>query len=234
MNTKKTHIVVVLDRSGSMGSIARPTVEGFNTFLNEQKNAEGEAYITLVQFDDRYEENYRFLPVAQANELVLGENFSPRGSTALLDAIGKTIEDLHEELKGEDVVFVIITDGEENASRTYTREAAMRMIETKEKEDGWSFLFLAANQDAIRAGGSIGVKGANAMTFDASTDGVTNMYMSFSANIASYRSAKSGMTGSVGENGISGTAAAAVKDILSFSKEQREKTKADESDNSGQ
>ena len=172
-----------------MASIGQSTVEGFNTFLNEQKNAEGEAYMTLVQFDDRYEENYKNLPINQAGELVLGENFIPRGSTALFDAIGKTIEDLHKELEGDDVIFVIITDGHENASRTYTREAVMKMIETKEKE-GWSFLFLAANQDAIQSGGSIGIKGSNAMTFGTDAASVTNSYMSVSANIKSYRNAK--------------------------------------------
>lgn len=207
---KKTQIVVVLDRSGSMATIGKSTVEGFNTFLNEQKNAEGEAALTLVQFDDRYEENFKNLPIEQVTDLVLGENFVPRGSTALFDAIGKTIEDLHEELKGEDVVFVIITDGEENASRVYTRDAVMKMIETKETE-GWSFLFLAANQDAIKAGGSIGIKGSNAMTFGTSEESVTNSYMSFSANIASYRSAK------LKDQSV-------TMDLFSFSDKQREES----------
>lgn len=186
MNTKKTDIVVVLDRSGSMQSIGKATVEGFNTFLNEQQGAEGEATITLIQFDDRYEENYKALPINEAGPLLLGENFIPRGSTALLDAIGKTIEELE---TPNDVVFVIITDGEENASRTYTKEAINKMIETKEKE-GWAFLFLAANQDAIAAGGSIGIKSGNSMTFGTDDISVTNTYMSFSKNISSYRSAK--------------------------------------------
>ena len=94
----QTEIVVLLDRSGSMASIGQATVEGFNTFLNEQKNAEGEAFMTLVQFDDRYEMNYQSLPVKDATPLILGENFIPRGSTALIDAIGKTIDELNEKL----------------------------------------------------------------------------------------------------------------------------------------
>jgi uncharacterized protein with von Willebrand factor type A (vWA) domain len=113
---QQTEIVVVLDRSGSMRSIDKATVEGFNKFLDEQKNSDGEAFITLVQFDDRYEMNYQSISVKDADALVLNETFIPRGGTALLDAVGKTIEELKTD---RDVVFVIITDGDENASKTY-------------------------------------------------------------------------------------------------------------------
>jgi len=184
----QTEIVVVLDRSGSMGSIAPATVEGFNKFLNEQQNAEGEAFITLVQFDDRYEMNYQSVPVKNVSPLILGESFVPRGSTALLDAIGKTIEELKTE---RDVVFVIITDGEENASKIYKREAINKMIETLQKEDGWKFIFLAANQDAIKAGNSIGIQTANSMTYAATAAGADSAFMSVSSNMSKYRSAKS-------------------------------------------
>ena len=204
----QTEIVVVLDRSGSMSSIGKSTVEGFNTFLNEQQNAEGEAFLTLVQFDDRYEINYKSTPIKEANPLILNETFVPRGSTALLDAIGKTIEELETE---RDVIFVIITDGFENASTTYKREAIMKMIETKEKE-GWNVLFLAANQDAIAAGGSIGVKGGKSMTWGTDDISISNTYMNFSANITNYRSAKlSGME--------------VTEDSLNFTEEQREESK---------
>lgn len=193
-NTDKqneTEIVVVLDRSGSMGSIATATVQGFNDFLNEQQNSEGEAFITLVQFDDRYEMNYQSVPVKNAQPLILGESFVPRGSTALLDSIGKTIENLKTD---RDVVFVIITDGEENASKTYKKEAIMKMIETCEKEDKWKFVFLAANQDAIKTGSSIGIKGSNSITYSATTAGASRVFQTVSNNMTLYRSAKfSGM-----------------------------------------
>jgi uncharacterized protein YegL len=104
---KQTEIVVVLDRSGSMQSIAGSTVDGFNTFLNEQQNAEGEAFMTLVQFDDRYEVDYKSVPVKDVSPLINGETFKPRGMTALLDAIGKTVNELETD---RDVVFVIITE----------------------------------------------------------------------------------------------------------------------------
>ena len=87
----QTEIVVVLDRSGSMEAIGKATVDGFNTFLKEQQNAEGEAFLTLVQFDDRYEIDYKSTPIKDVNPLILNETFSPRGSTALFDAIGRTM-----------------------------------------------------------------------------------------------------------------------------------------------
>lgn len=204
----QTEIVVVLDRSGSMSSIGQSTVDGFNTFLNEQQNAEGEAFLTLVQFDDRYEMDYKSKPIKEVNPLILNETFVPRGSTALFDAVGKTIEELETD---RDVILVIITDGFENASTTYKREAIMKMIETKEKE-GWNVLFLAANQDAIQAGASIGVKGGKAMTWGTDDISISNTYMNFSANITNYRSAKlSGME--------------VTEDSLNFTEEQREESK---------
>jgi hypothetical protein len=118
--------------------------------------------------------------------LILGENFKPRGGTALFDAIGKTIEDLNTD---RDVVFVIITDGEENSSREYKREAIMKMIETQ-TEAGWKFLFLAANQDAIKAGGSIGIKASNSMNYSSNDNSTINVFNSVSQNMSKYRSAK--------------------------------------------
>jgi uncharacterized protein YegL len=184
---KETEIVVVLDRSGSMQSIAQSTVDGFNTFLNEQQNAEGDAYITLVQFDDRYEMDYKSIPVSEAKPLINGETFSPRGMTALFDAIGKTINELETD---RDVVFVIITDGHENASREYKRDAVMKMIEDLEKNKGWYFLFLGANQDAIKAGGDIGISMNKSFTYSANGEGTANAFASFSSNITNYRSSK--------------------------------------------
>jgi hypothetical protein len=199
-----------------MGSIAPATVEGFNKFLLEQQNAEGEAFITLVQFDDRYEMNYTSVPVKNASPLILGESFVPRGSTALLDAIGKTIEDLKTD---RDVVFVIITDGDENASKTYKREAINKMIESLTKE-GWKFIFLAANQDAIKAGSSIGIHFCNSMTYAATSTGASNVFSTVSSNMSSYRGAK--FRSFVADD------AASLSDLegsLSFTDDQRDQQK---------
>jgi hypothetical protein len=182
----QTEIIMVLDRSGSMRSIDKATVEGFNKFLDEQKNSEGEAFVTLVQFDDRYEMNYQSVPVKNVDELVLNETFIPRGGTALLDAIGKTIEELKTD---RDVIFVIITDGDENSSKIYKREAIMKMIETQTNE-GWKFLFLAANQDAIQAGGSIGIKVSNSINYSSNDLSTANVFATVSSNMKQYRSSK--------------------------------------------
>jgi hypothetical protein len=208
----QTEIVVILDRSGSMRSIGKSTVDGFNTFLDEQQNSEGEAFLTLVQFDDRYEIDYKSSPIREVAPLILNETFVPRGNTALFDAVGKTIEELETD---RDVILVIITDGHENSSNTYKREAIMKMIETKEK-DGWKVLFLAANQDAIAAGASIGVHSSKSMTWGTDSVSVLNTYANFSSNIASYRSAK---LNSLDPNDET------LKDVLSFSQEQREESK---------
>jgi len=205
----QTEIVVILDRSGSMNEIGKSTVDGFNTFLNEQKNAEGEAFLTLIQFDDRYEISYKNTPIKEVNPLILNETFVPRGSTALLDAIGKTIEELETE---RDVILVIITDGFENASKTYKKEAIMKIIETKENE-GWNVLFLAANQDAISAGGSIGVKSQKSMSWGTDEISIGNTYSSLSFNIGNYRKSKIQDSDFLSKNG------------LDFTDQQREESK---------
>ena len=211
----QTEIVVVLDRSGSMRSIDKATVEGFNKFLDEQKNSEGEAFVTLVQFDDRYEMNYQNVPVKNVDNLVLNETFVPRGTTALFDAIGKTIEELKTD---RDVVFVIITDGEENASKTYKREAIMKMIETQTNE-GWKFLFLAANQDAIQAGGSIGIKGSNSINYSSNDISTANVFASVSDNMSKYRSSK------IAALNLSDTNLENISKDLNFDDDQRNKSK---------
>lgn len=184
---KQTEIIVVLDKSGSMGSIASATVNGFNTFLNEQQNAEGEAFVTLIQFDDRYEVNYKSVPVKEVMPLINKETYIPRGSTALYESIGRTIQELNTD---RDVVFVIITDGYDNVKSDFKPEAINKMIETLQSENGWKFLFLAANQDAVVAGGRIGIKGTNSMSYAATADGIGNSFMSMSSNLGTYRKGK--------------------------------------------
>jgi hypothetical protein len=182
-----TDIVVVLDRSGSMKKIAESTVSGFNEFINEHKNAEGDATITLAQFDDRYEMLYNCIPVKEVNDLVLGETFIPRGTTALLDAIGRTINSVN---STNDVIFVIITDGQENASVEYSKDDISKLIKEKEDKNEWKFIFLAANQDAIQTGNSIGIKSNMAMTYAATAAGAGSAFKSMSKNTRSYRSSK--------------------------------------------
>jgi hypothetical protein len=183
----ETEVVIVLDRSGSMCSIQDATVKGFNEFINEQKNAEGDAFVTLVQFDDRYELNYKSKPVNEVTKLVVGETFIPRGMTALHDAIGKTISELETD---RDVTFVIITDGDENSSREYTGAAIKKMIKDSEKDKQWKFVYLGANQDAVIVAKNYGISGANALTYTADANHTTMAFANVSTNVSSLRSSK--------------------------------------------
>ena len=187
-----THISIVLDRSGSMASCADDTKGGFDTFIEEQKKAPGTATLTLAQFDDAYEVVHNGIDLKAVPPL----DFIPRGMTALLDAIGKTIASTGEFLKAKDeserpehVVFVILTDGRENASREYRREKIMEMIKHQESAYKWQFVFLGANQDAIAAGRDIGISMDMAMTYDANRPRAA--YASVSKNLHTVRAGAS-------------------------------------------
>jgi len=189
-----THIGVVLDRSGSMQSCLSDTIGGFNSFLSSQKEVDGDATITLVQFDDKYEVVCEMTPLKEAEGLN-SRTFVPRGSTALLDAIGRTMNDtehaiseIEEADKPEKVIFVIITDGGENASKEFKRDSIMEMIERHRKEDNWEVVFIGANQDAIKAGGSIGVRAGASYDYDQSSRGTQVMYSCLTQSMSSYRS----------------------------------------------
>ncbi|MCP5558053.1 MAG: VWA domain-containing protein [Verrucomicrobiaceae bacterium] len=154
MNTL-TEIAYILDRSGSMQSMQEPAVSAFNEFLRDQIAVPGAARLTLVQFDDQYEVHVDAQPLAQVPQLTAA-TFQPRGSTALLDAIGRTIKETDRRLESlppaeqpAKVIFAIFTDGMENASQRYTAQHISDLIALYRKEKGWEFLFLAANQDAI-------------------------------------------------------------------------------------
>ena len=166
-----THISIILDRSGSMRSCLSDTIGGFNQFLSTQKEQPGEATMTMVQFDTEYERLIDMLPLSNAVDLN-NENYIPRGSTALLDAVGRTINHVEHQInekeekeRPEKIIFVIITDGEENASREFQHEQIMEMINRHRDENGWEFVFIGANQDAIRAGGSIGTVRGSSLSY---------------------------------------------------------------------
>jgi hypothetical protein len=179
-----THITVVLDRSGSMHSIAADTVGGFNTFLEENKKTanKGDTF-SLMQFDDVLEYVYKNVPIKEVSPLVNGVNFAPRGSTALLDAMGKTIVETGEYLKAmvekdrpETVIFVVITDGGENASKEFKHDRIKDMIKIQTEDFNWKFTFLAANQDAIAVGGSYGFAAGSSLSYGANKAGVGSSF----------------------------------------------------------
>lgn len=166
-NPDYTHIAVVLDRSGSMASIKNDMVGGLNAFFAEQAKEPGTCLVDLVQFDDQYEVVFADKPVADATA-----DLQPRGSTALLDAIGKTVTRLGEKLakKSEDerpgkVMVVVVTDGYENASCDWTKDNVKKSIETQTNEFNWDFVFLGTNFDAVAVGQSFGFQRDKSLTF---------------------------------------------------------------------
>lgn len=188
------HISVVLDRSGSMSSCSRDTIGGFNQFLGDQKKVEGEATMTMIQFDNEYQILMDMVPLSEALDLN-ERNYIPRGGTALLDAIGRTINRVEHQInekeepeKPEKVIFVIITDGEENESKEFNREQIMQMINRHREEMGWEFVFIGANQDAIQAGNGLGVRVGSSMNYNSTGQGTRVMYSSLTQGMNLYRS----------------------------------------------
>lgn len=206
MNTNLIDITVVLDRSGSMEIVKDDTIGGFNTFLKEQKSGPP-ARITLHQFDDEFETVIDGQDVHKAQPLT-SKTYVPRGWTALLDAIGRAINHTGNRLEkafeqNRKVVFVIITDGEENRSKEFTREKVMEMIQHQKDKYAWQFVFLGANQDAIKAARDIGLSRGVAMNYAANAAGTKQVFNAIASNVRSY--AESGLIGA-----------------LNFSDEQRE------------
>lgn len=161
MNNALTDITLVVDRSGSMAAIREDAEGGINTFVAEQCKQSGEAMLTLVQFDTKYEFLYRGAPIREVAKYEL----LPRGSTALLDAIGRAIVEtgarlarMPESERPGLVVFVITTDGQENASREFTKPQIKQMIEHQQQKYGWQFTFLGANQDAFAEAHAMGIR----------------------------------------------------------------------------
>jgi hypothetical protein len=192
---EKTQIVCILDRSGSMSSIMTDSIGGFNTFLKQQKELKDEATLTVALFDDKYDLLYDNVDVKKAEELT-NKVWFPRGTTALYDAIGKTInavKSAHARLGNEapaKVLVCIVTDGYENASKEYKLDDVKKLIKERENDD-WNFIYLAANQDAFAVGSSFGVSRGNTFNYTATADGVFNMSSTLTASAVSYRSMNS-------------------------------------------
>lgn len=218
MKTNHTDITIVLDRSGSMQVIASDTVGGFNQLLKDQQSSPGTADITLHQFDDVFETPIPTTDIQSAQPLVEGKTFVPRGSTAMNDAIGRAINETGKRLsekpddqRAEKVVFVIITDGQENASKEFTGAQVKEMVKHQTTNYQWCFVFLAANQDAILTGRNLGVDAAFAATYAHTGTGAKTAFANTSSNLAGAR----GVAGSLGPEGPAGK-------VMAYSQEQRE------------
>ncbi|MGR3763146.1 vWA domain-containing protein [Rossellomorea sp. NS-SX7] len=180
MNKNLTEIIFLLDRSGSMGGLESDTIGGFNAFIDRQCG-NGDTRLTAVLFDDQTEILWNGIDANHAR--LTDEEYFVRGCTALLDAVGKTISEAGRRLsqtndgvKPGKVIFVITTDGMENASREYTYEKVKGMIQHQKEKYSWEFIFMGANIDAAEEAESLGIHKQDAFSFEASNEGVVKMY----------------------------------------------------------
>lgn len=194
MKQDYTDITFVLDRSGSMSYVADDTIGGFNRVLEDQKKTPGTATVTLNQFDDTFECVIDAKDI-QSVEPLTDKTFVPRGSTALLDAIGKSVEAtgkrldaMPEDQRPAKVIVVILTDGHENASRTWTTARVNELISRQRDTYNWEFVFLGADQDAIATASSYGINPQNAIHYANTPIGTKGVFDSVSTNMMSFRS----------------------------------------------
>ena len=189
----KTDITIILDRSGSMESVKSDTIGGFNSFVGEQQKVAGEASLSLIQFDDQYEVVFEDQDINSAARLTEA-TFQPRGSTALFDAVGRTINAAGqrlaataEENRPDKVLFVIMTDGFENASYAFSAAQIGEMINHQRSVYKWEFMFIGANQDAVLSAQQIGIPAAAALTYAANSEGTQAAYSMMASKVANYR-----------------------------------------------
>ncbi|MBY0148636.1 vWA domain-containing protein [Neobacillus niacini] len=195
MNSNLTEIIFLLDRSGSMGGLEGDTIGGFNAFIKNQRKLEGKTLVTGVLFDDQYEVIWNGVEAEKVK--LTGEVYYVRGCTALLDAVGKTILDVGCRLSKTDeadrpgkVIFVITTDGFENASREFTYGKVKELIQHQQEKYNWEFIFLGANIDAKKEADSLGIDIENAYNFEATEIGVECMYKMVSEEVTERRQTK--------------------------------------------
>ncbi len=195
MGNADTELVFILDKSGSMQGLEKDTIGGFNSLVKKQKAENGEARVTTVLFDHRYTLLHDRLPLKQVKALTRKE-YAPEGTTALLDAVGRTIDSLLENLGDipkesyPSVLFVIITDGEENASKDYSLTSIRKRIESCKEGKGWEFLYLGANVDAFAAAECIGIGRDKSASYHADAQGIEVNFSVLDSAISQVRSNK--------------------------------------------
>ena len=193
MKKNLTELVFILDKSGSMSGLEKDTIGGFNSLLEQQRKVDGECVITTVLFDNRYELLHDRIDI-RAVQPITGKEYFVGGSTALLDAIGRTIHKIGtaqkntaEAYRAEKVMFVIITDGEENASRCYSAAQIRQMIQHQKERYGWEFIFLGANIDAVETAGRFGIDADRAVDYVPDGEGTELNYRMMSQTVATFR-----------------------------------------------
>ena len=193
MKNDLTELVFILDRSGSMAGLEKDTVGGFNAMLEKQKKQEGACYVSTVLFDYESQVLHDRLPLEKVPDMTEKEYFV-RGSTALIDAIGGAIRhigNIHKYARPEDVpehtLFVITTDGMENASRHWSSNEVKRMIEERKEKNGWEFLFIGANIDAVETAKHFGIGADRAVNYHADQQGTVVLYNTVAQAVSQVR-----------------------------------------------
>ncbi len=193
MTNPQTHIAYVLDRSGSMQHLTEAAISSFNEFLREQKEEGDDASLTLVLFDDQYEVPVENLPIKEVPDLDT-KTYTARGSTALLDAVGKTIDNLQSQFKDRPVglapakvIVAIFTDGCENSSLEFDWKQVSKKIRDCRENHGWEFLFLAANPDAIATASQMSIDRKDSAEIFFSREGIRSSSKAYSRKISAHR-----------------------------------------------
>lgn len=193
-NNNLTELVFILDRSGSMAGLESDTIGGFNAMIEKQKREEGEAYVSTILFDNVSQVLHDRVPLAEVPKMT-EKDYTVRGCTALIDAIGGAIHhiaNIHKYARPEDVpahtMFIITTDGMENASHQYSSDRVKRMIQTEKEKYGWEFLFIGANIDAVETAAKFGIPKNRAVNYHADRQGTQVLYENLAAPICAMRS----------------------------------------------
>lgn len=193
MKETVTELVLILDKSGSMGGLETDTIGGFNAMLAKQKEVEGRCYLTTVLFDNGYKLLHDRIDI-NAISPISNKEYQVGGNTALLDAIGRTIHKIVNVQKqtdaayrAEQVMFVIITDGQENASREFQLPQIKKMIELQQSKHKWEFVFLGANIDAVTTADQFGISASRAQNYHADHEGISLSYSAVANMVTNFR-----------------------------------------------
>ena len=196
MKNNITELVFIIDKSGSMAGLEADTIGGFNAMIEKQKKLDGKAYVSTVLFSNESEVLHDRVDLQEIKPMT-EEDYTVGGCTALLDAIGGAIHhvsNIHKYARPEDVpertMFVITTDGMENASHEYTHAKVKKMIRQAEEKQGWEFLFVAANIDAAETAEHIGIRRERAANYRRDTEGTEKLYRAMSDVVCSYRAGR--------------------------------------------
>lgn len=201
MKENFTSINVILDESGSMWDLKEDTIGGFNQFLEEQRKISGEVVLTLCKFNTDHTLVYNVVRLEDIKNLE-DSSYVPNGGTALLDALGFTIDsvgkklsDMSEAERPSKVLFLIITDGEDNSSKTFSIEDIRNKVKHQQDVYSWEFVFMGANLDAITVGSSIGILNSNTVSYNTTPEEIRTLYGNISRSVESFRSNESNKKG---------------------------------------